>query len=98
MSILQVVEDCEEKSLEAPKGLLDRKYGASVLDRALETTREEFWSPRKLQPPAHLHLSIHLTRELSEAFGELWYKGSVVTEPSDLSFWTQVELPGYRDV
>jgi hypothetical protein len=98
MSIFEVVEDSEEESLEAPKGLLNRKHSAPVLDRTRATIRWGFGFARKLQRPPCLDLSVHLAHELSEAFGELWHQASVVTEPSDLSFWTQVEFPGYRDV
>ena len=88
MSVFEVVEDSEEESLEAPKGLMHRKCSVPVLGRTRVTIKWGLGSARKLQRPARLDLSIYLGHELSEAFCELWYQASIVTEPPDLSFWT----------
>ena len=98
MSVFEVIEDSEEESLEAPKGLLNRKRSVPVLSRTRATIRWGLGFARKLQRPPRLDLPVYLGHELSEAFGELWYQASIVTEPPDLSLWTQVEFPGYRDI
>jgi len=98
MSIFEVVKDGEEESLKAPKGILDRKATAPVLNRTRATIRWRFGFTGELQRLPYLELSIHLAHELFEAIGELWHQTSVVPEPLDLSFWTQVEFPSYRDV
>ena len=88
MPIFEVVEDGEEESLEAPECLVDRKHCTPVLDRTRATIKWGFRFARKLQRPPCLNLSVYLVHELSEALGELWHQASVVTELSNLSFWT----------
>ena len=98
MSIFEVVEDSEEESLEAPKGPLDRKYSVPVIGRTRTTIKRGLGFARKLQRPSRLDLFVYLGHELSEAFGQLWHQASIVAETPDLSFWTKVEFPGYRDI